>query len=159
MPVRVLEDAVAEYNTSNPKTQLTKKVSVTALSFKILQSNEGESIDSDSWQTETVTFKVLPEKKLANSFLTVRKSKQSDRGYEVLIMRHQWIDPEHGFCLSQLDMTSESEGVEIVRSRAKRITASQAANLLNDKSKLVWLRFRDGNVLKLPAISSFKMEH
>ena len=150
--------AIAEFNKNNPKTPLTKKLVVPTLSFKILQSDNGESVDSDSWQVENVTFKVLPEAKLANSFLTVRRSKQADRGYELVIYRHQYIDADHGWAISGIDMTSESEGLEISRAKARKITVSQAAKTLNDKTRLIWLRFRDGNVLKMPAVSTFQME-
>jgi hypothetical protein len=155
--LETLEMAIVEFNKNNPKTPLTKKLVVPTLSFKILQSDNGESIDSDSWQVENVTFKVLPEAKLANSFLTVRRSKQADRGYELVIYRHQYIDADHGWAISGIDMTSESEGLEISRSKSRRISAGQAAKILNDKTKLTWLRFRNGNKLEMPAVQTFQM--
>ncbi|MGD0644104.1 MAG: hypothetical protein ABSA75_04295 [Candidatus Bathyarchaeia archaeon] len=156
--LQTLEEAVSEFNVANPKTPLMKKLVVPTLSFKILQSDNGESIDSDSWQVENVTFKVLPEAKLANSFLTVRRSKQADRGYELVIYRHQYIDADHGWAISGIDMTSSEEGLEISRAKARKITASQTAKILNDKTKLTWLRFRNGNKLEMPAVSTFQME-
>jgi len=153
--MQTLEDAVKEYNENNPKTQLTKELSVPTLSFKVAQSDSGEIIDSESWETCTVTFKVYPEAKLAGSYLTVRRSRQIDTGFEILILRHQWIDSDHGWCVGKIDMTSESEGIEIKAAKKKKVTAEKAVKLLNEKS--VWLRQRNGLKLEMPAVQTFQM--
>ena len=155
--LQTLDDAVSEYNSANPKTKLQKELEIPTLSFKIAESDDGQIIDSDSWQTETVEMKVYPEARLAGSYLTIRRSNKSDTGFEMLILRHQYIDGDHGFCVGKVDMRSGSEGIEISRSGAKKISASEAALIINAKTH--WLRQRDGTDLKMPAVSIFKLEH
>jgi len=155
--LQTLEESVAEYNKANPKTLLQKELKIPTLSFKITESDEGQVIDSDSWQTETVEMKVYPEARLAGSYLTIRRSNKSDTGFEMLILRHQFIDGDHGWCVGKVDMRSAPEGIEISRSGAKKISASEAALIINAKTH--WLRQRDGTDLKMPAVSIFKLEH
>ena len=150
-----LQEAVTEYNTTNPKTPLSKELKIPTLSFKIAESDNGQIIDADSWETCTVTMKVYPEARFNGSYLSVRKSRQIQRGYELIILHHEFIDWEHGFCVGQVDMTSESEGIEITRSATKKVSASKAAKLLSDKT--VWLRERNGTQLRLPSVSTFKL--
>ena len=152
-----LDEAVSEYN-EHSKAQLLKEIPVETLSYKVMQSDEGEIIDPDSWQSETVTFKVFPEPRLLSTFLSVRRSRFADRGYEVLILCHKWIDTDHGFCVNQVDTTSEAQGIEITRSKAKKLTPSEVSELLNDRAKLIWLRQREGTELKMPSIANFKLE-
>ena len=154
-PLMTLEEAVSEYNTANPKTPLSRELKIPTLSFKVTQSDNGEIIDPDSWETCIVTFKIYPEERYSGSFLTVRRSKQVHRGFELVILHHEFIDWEHGFCVGQVDMTSESEGIEIARSGTKKISAEEAAQLLNGKN--VWLRERNGTQLRMPSVSTFKL--
>jgi len=154
--IESLEDAIKEFNEANPKTELQKEIAVPTLSFKTMQSDSGEIIDPDNWQTETVTFKIYDEARLAGSYLTVRRSRQIDTGYELVILRHQYIDGDHGWCVGKIDMTSESEGIEIKRSGAKKITAEEAVKIINAKTH--WLRIRNGTKLEMPAVQTFNME-
>jgi hypothetical protein len=156
--IQTLEDAVKEYDTANPKTPLMKEIDVETLSYKIMESDEGQIVDADSWTLETVAFKIYPEPRLESTFLSIRRSRFADRGFEVLIMCHKWIDTDHGFCVNQVDMTSEAQGISIARSKAKRLTASEASELLNDRAKMVWLRQREGTELKMPSVANFKLE-
>jgi hypothetical protein len=153
-----LEDAVNEYDKANPKTPLLKEIPVETLSYKVMESDNGQIVDSDSWQLETVTFKVFPEPRLESTFLSIRRSRFVERGFEVLILCHKWIDTDHGFCVNQVDTTSEAQGISITRSKAKRLTATEASELLNDKAKLIWLRQREGTDLKMPSIANFRLE-
>lgn len=152
--MQTLADAVKEYNEQNPKTPLVKEVSIPTISFKITQSDEGEIIDSDSFETCTVKMSIYPEQRLEGSYLCLRESKQVDRAFMKLIYRFQWLDGTHGFSVGEVDTSSQSEGIDISVSNKKKITSEEALTIINAKTH--WLRAREGTTLRLPSIANFK---
>ena len=152
--MQTLENAVDEYNKANPKTPLLKELTIPTISFKTAQSDEGELMNPDSWETAIVTMKIYPEARLEGSFLCLRQSKQVDRGFMKLIYRFQWLDAVHGFSIGECDMSSSSEGIDISVHGKKKITSEEALEILNAKTH--WLRAREGTTLRLPSIANFK---
>ena len=153
--LKTCEMAVEEYNKTH-KEQLTKEVTIPTLSYKVTQSDDGEIIDSDSWQESTVTMKIYPEARLNGSFLLLKQSRQVDRGFMWIIFRFQFLDGSHGFSVSEIDIGSaNAEGVDVSISKAKKITAEEAAKIINAKTH--WLRQREGTQLRMPSIANFKI--
>jgi len=150
-----LEQAVEEYNKLNPKTPLVKHLSIPTISFRTTQSDEGEIVDSDSWETCTVKMNVYPEERLEGAFLSLRQSRQISRGFMKIILMFNWIDPDHGFCVHECDTSSQPDGLDIKVSDRKKISAEEALEIINAKTH--WLRFREGTTLKLPSVANFKM--